>query len=132
MSQETRLSNRLLKTLKKFHAIPVENPKCPGTPDISYIGGWVETKALDEWPKKEKTPLRVDTFTDKQRIWLKKEAACGGNAFVMLQIGKEYLILDGLYAANYLGYSTKAELIENALWYSSTFPTVDLLTTIGF
>lgn len=132
MSQETTLASRLVKLLAGFHAIHVENPKCPGTPDISYIGGWVETKMLDEWPKRERTIVKVDTFTGKQRIWLMREAACNGNAFVFLQVGKEYLIFDGLWAAEKLGRTNKHQLIVNALWYSTAFPTVDQLTTIGF
>ena len=51
-------------------ATSVENPACPGTPDVQFIGGWLELKFLEAWPKRAETTVRIEHFTPQQRVWL--------------------------------------------------------------
>lgn len=97
--------------------ISVENPAYPGTPDVNFVEGWVELKQLPEWPKKEATPVAVPHFTPQQRIWLLKRARAGGNIWLLLQVEKEWLLLDGATASEYLGRVPKSELIFRSTLY---------------
>jgi len=62
----------VVKALNKAgrDATSVENPACPGTPDVQFIGGWLELKFLEAWPKREETTVRIEHFTPQQRVWL--------------------------------------------------------------
>lgn len=62
----------LIKALNKrgYDATSVENPACPGTPDVQFIGGWIELKFREKWPKRADTTVRIEHFTPQQRVWL--------------------------------------------------------------
>lgn len=109
------MRQRLVQSLRSLHAVSVENPVGPGTPDINYVGGWVECKWLRSWPKQAKTPVRLDhELTTQQRVWLRRRFTCGGVAWVILQCGREWLIFQGQVAADILGTSTREELYSFA------------------
>lgn len=73
--KESVFRSKLVKILKPLHAVPVENAVCPGTPDISYAGGWIELK-VDEWNKKGELPLKL--LTPQQRVWMHKRWSVTG------------------------------------------------------
>jgi hypothetical protein len=108
---------RVVKALKHLDAISVENRVLPGTPDVEYIGGWVELKWIRSWPRNsDVSPVHVDHFTPQQRVWLKRRWRRGGRAFVLLQAGgQDWLLLDGETAAQCLGRATRKELYIRAL-----------------
>lgn len=107
----TNLCNRL----KKLDAIAVENPARPGTPDINYIGGWIECKWLRAWPKRVGTVVKLDhPITSNQKVWIKRRNRRDGRAWVMLQCGREWLLFKGDVACEYLGMLTRAELYSRA------------------
>lgn len=108
------MRKRVVKALKRLHAISVENPCLPGTPDVNYVEGWVELKCVEKWPKREDTILRLDHFTPQQKLFLRKRWAKGGNAFLLLQVEQDWLLFDGPTAAEVVGCSTKATLLEEA------------------
>ena len=54
------MRGRLTKALRSLHAVAVENPVHPGTPDINYSEGWIEAKWLRAWPRKPETVVTVD------------------------------------------------------------------------
>lgn len=93
----------------------VENMVGPGTPDVEYIGGWIELKQVDEWPKREATPLRVDHFTPQQKAWLIRRRLRGGRAFVLIRVANDWLLIDGTVAAKILGSVPKDELISKSI-----------------
>lgn len=106
---------RVVKALAPLHGVPVENRgACPGTPDVNYEGGWIETKWLRSWPKRTETIVPVDHFTPQQRIWLRKRRRVGGHAWVLLQCKREWILLDGEVAADILGRCTRQELFDRA------------------
>ena len=111
------MRTRLIRIMKPLHAIPVENPAQPGTPDINYIDGWIECKWLRSWPKKKNSPVTITHFTQRQRIWLKKRVAHGGNCWLFLQCGRQWLIFDGRVAAEIVGKVPRYELFRNAIRY---------------
>lgn len=128
---EADLQGKVLRQLWCYHGIPVENPKKLGTPDVAFIHGWIECKYLDQYPVRKGTIVRIEHFTGKQRLWLMKHSALGGNCFLWLQVGREHLIFGGWYAARHVGRVTANELKKNALYHSTTFPCLNNLIVIG-
>lgn len=88
--------------MKTLDAVSVENPVFPGTPDVNYIGGWIELKWLRDWPKRD-GEVAIRHFTPQQRSWLKRRWLRGGNVFLLLQVGNEWLLFDGNIAAEHVG-----------------------------
>lgn len=111
--EHQHMRRRVIQALRELDAIAVENSAYPGTPDVAYIGGWIELKEADEWPKKPQTPLRLSHFTRHQRAWIRRHVEKGGTAFVLLKVGKsEWFLIDGKTAADMLGNSTR-EMIQS-------------------
>lgn len=115
---ESTMRRRVVAALRDLHAVAVENLVGAGTPDVNYVGGWIELKQVKSWPKDIDRPLRVPHFTKEQRLWLKERREMGGNAWVLLQVKSEWLLIDGGFAADFLGGLTRASLCETAatLW----------------
>lgn len=104
------MARKVRKILRSLDAMRVENPCLPGTPDLNFAEGWIELKAVKEWPKRETTPLRVPHFTQQQRVWLTRRHEKGGLALLLLQVADEFLLLSGVDAATLLGNATRDEL----------------------
>lgn len=108
---ESTLRSGVVKALSKFHAVPVENGVCPGTPDVAFTHGWVELKQIPAWPARPDTVVRCDHFTRTQRNWLAAHEAAGGRCWVLLQVGRsEFLLIPGAKAAAQLGRIPRKEL----------------------
>jgi len=111
----------------------IENAAGQGTPDLTgTIRGkhfWIEFKFLDEFPKRKKTQVKCDHFTQDQRTFLHDECMCGGRAFVWIQVGGEYFLFDGLEAAMHLGYGsaawTKEDFKPKSIFYHKKGMTMD-------
>lgn len=119
---EKALATMVMKVLKPLDGLRVENPCHPGTPDVNYVGGWIELKQHDKWPVKPETILKLGhDLTTQQRIWLTRRMEKGGVALVLLQVARDYLLLSGVVAANLIGTATQFELKEAAIahWTSS-------------
>lgn len=116
MSSEKQLRGNVVKLLRgaKLDAQPIENPIVPGFPDVEYIGGLIELKEVDDWPAREDTPLRIEHYTQEQRIWHERRAHFGGRIHVLLQVGREYLLFKGAVAAQHLGRVPRATLYDLA------------------
>jgi len=107
--------SRVIKALKSLDAFRADPPGVPaGTPDVNYIEGWIELKWLRFWPARETTVVRIEHFTDQQRRWLKRRWELGGNAWLLLQIGREWLLFHGLDAHDYVGNLTRNGLYRCA------------------
>ena len=114
---EKAMRSNVVKLLRKagLDARPVENAVDIGYPDIEYIGGLLELKQIDAWPKKIETPLRCEHYTQEQRIWHERRWHAGGAIYVLLQVGPEFLLFTGPTAANLLGFSSRKVLFEHCL-----------------
>jgi len=111
--EHQHMRRRVVQALRELDAIAVENSAYPGTPDVVYIGGWIELKEADAWPKKATTPLPMRHFTRHQRAWIRRHAEKGGTVFVLLKVGKlEWFLIDGKIAADILGSATR-EVIQS-------------------
>lgn len=117
----------VVRALKSLHAFPVENPVYPGTPDIAYIGGWIEMKKLDQWPVREKTKVRIDHYSKQQRAWARVHHYRGGHSYWLLRVQREWLLLHGAVAAEVVGTLTREELKSRALLYMANGFDGDLL-----
>lgn len=131
---ESKMRASVLAALRKngFHAEAVDNESCsPGTPDINYAGvfrwlapkavrieGWTELKQLSAWPKRADTIVKIGHFTEKQRSWLRRRWDAGGVTSLLLRVGPtrsaDWLLFDGEWAAEYIGKTTRDQMIEAA------------------
>ena len=112
---ESDMRKNLCNQLKKLDAFAVENPARPGTPDINFIGGWIECKWLRKWPTRIGTPVKLDhPLLTGQKVWIRRRNRRNGRAWVMLQCGREWLLFKGDVACDSLGTSTRAELYRHA------------------
>lgn len=115
MSGEKNQRRKVIKALRRLDAYPIENTVGVGTPDVNYVGGWIELKSCDEWPKKPLTPLRIDHFTTDQRLWLEKRWRAGGACFLLLKVAQDWLLFAGPVAAEFVGHVDKETLFHKAL-----------------
>lgn len=115
MSEQTQ-RRRIVKALRDLDAVSIENPAHPGTPDVNYIEGWIELKWLRRWPRNaDVSPVLLEHYTQGQRVWHRRRARRGGRVFVLLQVGKEWLLFKGDTAALNLGKVTRPELYRLAI-----------------
>lgn len=126
---EGDMRGRVVRALRSLDAMAVENKVRPGTPDVEYIGGWVELKWLRRWPKNALfSPVKIEHFTPQQRVWLKKRWRRGGRALLLLQAaGIEWFLFDGETAAQRVGRVTRRELYNCALMHMSPFNQKELI-----
>ena len=102
------------KNLKHIDARPVENRVGPGTPDVAFIGGWIELKWLRRWPANaNKSPVLIPHYTNIQRLWLRNHWRLGGASWLLIQVKREWLLFDGEAAWN-VGHLNRLELIAAA------------------
>lgn len=90
----------------------------PGTPDLTITTGWIELKWLPAWPKvrRPEDPVLIPHYTPQQRIWHIERHRAGGNIWVMLQVGRqEVLLFTGCFAAEALGRVNREALLHGAI-----------------
>lgn len=96
----------------------IETPDIDGTPDVNHLFGWVELKYVRAWPKRDNTPLRLDHYSQHQRVWHKRRCKAGGLCHVLLGVEKEHFLIWGEVASEFLGKIPRMELImrSDAHW----------------
>lgn len=110
MSEQT-MRRRVVRTLRPLDAVAVENPCCPGTPDVNFADGWIELKWLRSWPRDASSLVTLPHFTPQQRIWISQRWRRGGRVWVLLQVGHDWLLFDGQTAADKIGYYDRETLL---------------------
>jgi len=69
-----------------------------GIADLSFVcgnmHGWIELKQMDAWPKRPGTIVSCKHYTAVQRAFLKAKGRHGGNAWLFVKIGREYMLFD--------------------------------------
>ena len=119
---EANMRKRVVKILKNLDAMPVENVVRPGTPDVAFIGGWLECKKTPSAgrPKNsQKIAILQHGLMNSQRIWLRRHCKKGGRAFVLVQFGSHFCLFDGLWAAEKLGKVSWFETHENCIYFDN-------------
>lgn len=119
---ESDQRSKVVRALKAQGAFAVENPCLPGTPDVSYIDGWIELKWLRGWPKREDSPVTIEHYTPQQRVFHVEHWRKGGAVHLLLQVRGTWLLFDGPTAARIVGKVPRAELEAAALehWHSES------------
>jgi len=108
---EKALAQRIMPLLKPIDGIRIENMCAKGTPDVNFVGGWMELKQQDKWPVRATTKVKLDhDLSLEQRIWLQRRARKGEMTWVLLQVARDYLLFEGPEAAELLGECTQEEL----------------------
>lgn len=111
---EKEFRSKIVSALKPLRAFAVENDVHDGTPDVCCLAGWLELKVSN-------TPSRVTTKVavkrrPSQSVWLKGWRRQGGRAWGLILLDDTVVMLhDGLWAAEYYDFSTKQEMVVNAL-----------------
>lgn len=102
----------------KLDPVRVENPIHPGTPDVNLANGlWIELKCIPSWPVRDLTPVRIDHYTQQQRVWLyRRWRFAPGTTFLLLEVlsAHQWLLFDGNVAAKVVGKATAVEHRKSA------------------
>lgn len=112
---ERATNRRVMTALRSARLDPhrVENACEAGTPDINFAWGWIEDKHLRRWPRSG--VVQLPHFTPQQRVWLTNRKRAGGGSWLLLQVGREYLLFDGAVAAEVVGRADEKTLRERAI-----------------
>jgi hypothetical protein len=118
------------------HFVRLEDNPTAGVPDLHYTlaraSGFLELKHLRDWPKRLRTPVRVASLRPAQVAWLEREALMGGRAWVLLQVGDEWLLLTpDVVRSVFEGSETKDTLIARATVHGKRkFPALEILRAL--
>lgn len=116
--QESQMWTVLRGMISKLDPVRIENMLTPGTPDVNYTEGWIELKQLRHWPPKGQ-PVKIYHYTPEQRVWALRRAKRNGRVFMLIRVGeREWVLLDGKWAAQNIGKVTKTKVLEHALFHS--------------
>lgn len=140
MGSEAALRSVFKDRLAPFGLIQrVENRVEAGTPDVLYLisrlpaprpaaTGWVELKYIGAWPARASTPVRSDTLTLAQVLFLEGWTRAGGRAWLLTQIGRGYLFLNGSRARLLLDGVPRDEIVARAdVWNPTSLTLRDLV-----
>lgn len=128
----------------------IENAVGQGDPDVWYgtqrerftvpVSGWIELKHVVAWPKREATPLIIETFSPAQRLMLRRLTNNGHRAYLICFVGRGLFIMDGKTAATELALrrkyqpdtpgATKKDIQRLSLGFWDTFTCWDTLLAI--
>lgn len=113
---EAGMRTKVTSLLRDYHAFAVENPVLPGTPDVNCTLGWIELKWTKRWPKVgENSIIRLEHFTQQQRIFLLKRHSVDGTGFLLWKCGPHWMLFDGQTAFHRVGKCSRRELLDSAL-----------------
>ena len=102
MKPEAAFRSAVVRALRELHAVPVENPVHPGTPDINCRLGWLELK-VDEARADGTVPLKH--LTPQQKVFMVQRSRAGGLSALLLKVGEEIFLLDAPVACGCPGQS---------------------------
>jgi hypothetical protein len=77
----------------------------------------MELKYRGMAPIRTSTVCKIPHYTDDQRIWLKAKGDAGGMTFLLLQLGRSFLLFDHVTCQD-VGRVTTHELRELCNWVS--------------
>lgn len=97
---ETRFGKRVRKLFpSEAHTMRVENPACPGTPDLNVchqgLEFWPELKHVHEFPKRPDTPVFPGALRPEQVLWHYQRSRAGGRSYIVANVegaGVTYVI----------------------------------------
>lgn len=99
-----------------LHPVRIESHMRAGVADVNYTHGWMELKQLASWPKRAKTSVKVDHFTEEQRNFLTARCRAGGRAYLMLRVNLvDWLLFNGAQASNLIGGAGRPGVCRESL-----------------
>lgn len=81
------------------------------------LHGWIELKFKGMAPVRISTVCKIPHYTDEQRHWLRDKGNAGGMTFLLLQLGRSFLLFDHI-SCQTVGLVTSRELYNLAFWES--------------
>lgn len=93
---EKVMRGHVVRALRPLHAMAVENPCLPGTPDVNFAGGWLELKWARSWPRNLARPLVLGhPVTSEQRLWLQsRERHNKEFTGILLQVERDWMLFN--------------------------------------
>jgi hypothetical protein len=91
---EAGLNGRIQRALSGRDPVRVENAVGPGTPDIYFIAGWIESKRLPAWPKKADSVVKVPKYVPEQRAWHVRHRHQGGVVYLAIEVESTTFVFD--------------------------------------
>ena len=119
MSEARNVSTPLAKalTILGLDGIRIEGTNRAGTPDVNYIGGWIECKYLSRWPASaDKRPVKFKhPWTKIQQIWARRRAKSGGTVILCAKVQREWFFW--IYSdelRTLFGSMTRPQMVQTA------------------
>jgi len=110
---ENSMKGTLIKRASKLDAVAIESPMTGlGIPDVNYICGWIECKALPKWPVNCDTrPVKFPhPWTKEQQVWGYRREKAGGICLVCVKVSDTWF------------FFSATTLKVNKLWDNMTRP----------
>lgn len=87
----------------------VENGVIEGMPDVSTtaagIDVWIELKYVAKWPSRANTRVLGDKGLRAEQVnWHLRHKRAGGRSYILMGIGKEIYLADGMFAKEINGW----------------------------
>jgi hypothetical protein len=121
---ESNLFKRLKKATPGFDWTRHEDKLTSGIPDASYgfegVGGWVELKTYDAWPRNPADPLRFSDLKPTQVNWAIRRGRKQRRVWFLVAVANDWFLIRWMHARK-LGRLTREELLEASDAYGS-FP----------
>jgi hypothetical protein len=115
---ESNMRSVLVRALISLDARAIESPSTGiGIPDVNYIGGWIECKWLEEWPRRADThPVKFKhKLSKEQGMWLYRRTKAGGVALCCCQVDQDWFFFDGMTIKDRFDFMTRSEMELEAL-----------------
>jgi len=120
---ESNMRTRVVKILSRWDAMAVENRVGDGTPDVAYIGGWIETKLTKAFPKRPESPVALTHgLLNSQKVWMARHHRKGGTVHVLTQIANEFFLHEPTWAIANLGSANRQTMTEAAVLHCVGWP----------
>lgn len=121
---ESDLFKRLKRATPKFDWTRHEDKLTSGIPDASYgvdgVGGWVELKTYDAWPRDSETPLRFHDLKPTQVNWAIRRGRKQRRVWFLVAVADDWFLIRWKHARE-LGRLTRQQLLDSSDIHG-TFP----------
>jgi len=140
MPPETQLWRIARMSLRPYGLMQrIETTTGSGVPDVSYAfstksrygNGWIELKHVPRWPARDDSPLRIRNLSVHQVRWLRRWRETGGLSFLLMRVGDDFILLDGVKAGAVMAGKNIAWYADAALVFQTKkFPTLEILRAL--
>jgi hypothetical protein len=136
MSSERALWRSVKANLGPYGAfVRIESSTNKGIADVAYCinthSGWLELKYLDAWPKRAATFVKVPSLTLDQVLFLERWYDSGGAAYLLLRVGRSYMLLNSSTTRALWNGISRDELKAHAIVQGSNhLPTLALIRAL--